>query len=51
MTLKLNQRLKVRPVALVLLKRIKTLSDNKKKDLRSMCNNFISEDRWHELFE
>lgn len=31
------------------LKRIKTLSDNKKKDLRSMCNNFISEDRWHEL--
>ena len=31
------------------LKRIKELSENKKKDLQQMCNNFIRQEEWHEL--
>ena len=31
------------------LKRIKELSENKKKDLQQMCKNFIYQEEWHEL--
>ena len=31
------------------LKRVKQLSDNKMKDLKNMCTNFIPSEQWHEL--
>ena len=31
------------------LKRVKELSDNKKRDLHQMCMNFIQRDQWHDI--